>query len=58
MKTRVHIILFALSSLLLMTVAGCSEYNKVLKSTDIEYKYTKAIEYFEDESYYKALPIL
>jgi outer membrane protein assembly factor BamD len=41
-----------------MTVAGCSEYNKVLKSTDIEYKYSKSIEYFEDESYYKALPIL
>ena len=58
MKTRVHILLFAFSALLLMTVAGCSEYNKVLKSTDIEYKYSKSIEYFEDESYYKALPIL
>ena len=58
MKTRLQILLLALTALLLMMAGGCSEYNKVLKSTDIEYKYTKAIEYFEDESYYKALPIL
>jgi outer membrane protein assembly factor BamD len=39
-------------------LSGCSEYNKVLKSTDINYKFTKSKEYYEDESYYKALPIL
>lgn len=37
---------------------GCGEYNKVLKSTDIEYKYEKAIEYYEDGKCYQALPIL
>jgi outer membrane protein assembly factor BamD len=39
-------------------LTGCSEYNKVLKSTDINYKFTKAKEYYEGEYYYKALPIL
>lgn len=42
----------------MLLVAGCSEYNKVLKSTDIEYKYTKALEYYHEESYYQALTIL
>jgi len=42
----------------LLSVSGCSEYNKVLKSTDINYKYTKAKEYYEAEYYYKSLPIL
>ena len=57
MKLSAHTIVFFLA-LLLLTIGGCSEYNKVLKSTDIEYKYTKAIEYYNAESYYKALPIL
>jgi outer membrane protein assembly factor BamD len=39
-------------------LSGCSEYNKVLKSTDINYKFTKAKEYYEKEYYYKSLPIL
>jgi outer membrane protein assembly factor BamD len=52
-STRV-VLLLAMSILF----TRCSDYNKVLKSTDIEYKYTKAIEYYNDESYYKALPIL
>jgi len=39
-------------------LSGCSEYNKVLKSTDINYKYTKAKEYYDKEYYYKSLPIL
>lgn len=36
---------------------GCSEYQKVLKSTDLEYKFTKAVEYFNDEKYNKAYPL-
>jgi outer membrane protein assembly factor BamD len=39
-------------------LSGCSEYNKVLKSTDINYKFTKAKEYYDKEYYYKSLPIL
>jgi outer membrane protein assembly factor BamD len=45
-------------ALLLLVFASCSEYNKVLKSTDINYKYEKAIEYFNKEQYYKSLPLL
>ncbi len=41
-----------------LVVAGCSEYNKVLKSTDIEYKYTKAVEYYNNKECHKSLPIL
>ncbi len=38
-------------------LAGCSEYQKVLKSTNLEYKLKKAIEYYEDEKYNKAYPL-
>lgn len=37
---------------------SCSEYNKVLKSSDPEYKYKKAVEYYEEGECYKSLPIL
>lgn len=37
---------------------GCSEYNKVLKSSDLDYKIEKAIEYYNDGKCYQALPIL
>jgi outer membrane protein assembly factor BamD len=53
--------LFRILFLVISTVAlfsRCSEYNKVLKSTDINYKYTKAKEYYDQEYYYKSLPIL
>lgn len=36
---------------------GCGEYNKVLKSSDLDYKMEKAIEYLEDERCYQSLPI-
>jgi len=42
----------------ILILSGCSEYNKVLKSTDIEYKYTKAVEYYNNKEYHKSLPIL
>jgi len=42
----------------ILVLSSCSEYNKVLKSTDIEYKYTKAVEYYNNKEYHKSLPIL
>lgn len=42
---------------LIFTAFGCSEYQKVLKSTDLDLKYTKAVEYYEDEKYNKAYPL-
>lgn len=46
-----------LSILALLFLAGCNEYQKVLKSDDLEYKLQKAIEYYESNKYQKALPI-
>lgn len=37
---------------------GCSDYNKVLKSTDLEYKYNRGVEYYNQGEYYKAYPII
>ncbi|MFM1930934.1 MAG: hypothetical protein RL226_237, partial [Bacteroidota bacterium] len=36
---------------------SCGEYNKVLKSNDVNYKYEKAVEYFNDDRCMQALPI-
>jgi outer membrane protein assembly factor BamD len=47
-----------LSVAIAFILSGCSEYNKVLKSTDINYKYTKAKEYYDSSYFYKSLPIL
>lgn len=41
-----------------IVVSSCSEYNKVLKSTDLEYKYSKANEYYEKGDYFKAYPLI
>lgn len=38
----------------LMLLASCSDFNKVLKSTDYEYKYKKAIEYYEAGEFVRA----
>ncbi|MAX78595.1 MAG: outer membrane protein assembly factor BamD [Crocinitomicaceae bacterium] len=45
-------------SLLVVLLSSCTEYQKVLKSTDTEYKYRKAKEYYAAEKYYKAYPLL
>lgn len=44
-------------ALLLGLNTACSEYQKVLKSTDPEYKFEKAVEYFEAEKYQRAYPL-
>ena len=50
-----------MSRLLIVLLAAicvsCSEYSKILKSTDTQEKYTKAIEYYENGECYKALPL-
>jgi outer membrane protein assembly factor BamD len=35
-------------------LTSCGNFNKVVKSTDYEYKYKKAVEYYEDGEYVKA----
>jgi outer membrane protein assembly factor BamD len=49
------IIVFAL---LAAVLSSCNEYQRVLKSTDLDYKLEKAVEYYEDGKYSRALPIL
>lgn len=41
-----------------MVFASCSEFSKVLKSKDIDYKYSKSIEYYNAGEYHKSLSIL
>ena len=36
--------------------ASCSEYQKLLKSTDSELKYNKAMEFYQAEDYTRAAP--
>ncbi len=42
----------------IFVLSACSEYQKVLKSTDPELKYAKAKEYFEDEDYARSSTLL
>lgn len=40
--------------LVVVTLASCGEYQKLLKSTDVELKYKKAVEYFDKRDYVRA----
>jgi outer membrane protein assembly factor BamD len=37
-----------------LLLASCSDFNKIVKSTDYEYKYKKALEFYEAKNYSKA----
>ena len=39
-------------------LTSCSEFTRVLKSNDVDYKYKKAKEYYADEAYGKSIPVL
>lgn len=43
-----------LLTILVLFLSSCGEYQKVLKSTDAEYKYTRAKEYLQAEKFMKA----
>jgi outer membrane protein assembly factor BamD len=51
-----HILFFAIGFAWLMS--ACTGYNKLLKSSDLELKYSKTIELYEKKKYYKAYPLL
>ncbi len=55
MKTRNTGLILILLSLLF---TGCGDYNKILKSTDYEFKFKKAIEYYDDGEYVKSGTLL
>ncbi|SHJ71649.1 Beta-barrel assembly machine subunit BamD [Tangfeifania diversioriginum] len=44
----------SLAVIALVIVSSCSDYNTILKSTDYEFKYKKAVEYYEDGEYARA----
>ena len=44
--------------LILTTGTGCSEYNKIMKSSDLDYKYERALGFLDSNKCYGALPIL
>jgi len=43
--------------LIVLNAVSCNEYQKVLKSPNVDYKYEKAVEYYEAEEYEKAYPL-
>lgn len=42
----------------LLLFSSCSDYNKVVKSTDYEFKYKKSLEYYEGGEYVKSSTLL
>jgi len=54
-KMRVKPVCFLLLAVLL---ASCGEYNKILKSTDRDMKYTYAKKYFEEGKYSRSITLL
>lgn len=50
MKSRI----FTIGLLVALLTSSCGDYNKILKSTDYEYKLKKAVEYYEEGEYVRA----
>lgn len=48
--------IFALTALVVI-FSACSDYKKILKSSDIEMKYGKAVEYYQKQDYFKAIQL-
>jgi len=53
---KIKSILF-IGILISIVLSSCSEHSKIVKSTDYELKYKKAVEYLEAQDCYKALPL-
>jgi len=49
--------IFILSFLLIILLNSCNEYQKILKSSDLDFKYDKAVELFHNKEYVKAFPL-
>ena len=44
-------------SLILILLSSCSKYQKVLKSDNYNYKYEKAVMYYDNGDYNRAMPL-
>jgi outer membrane protein assembly factor BamD len=53
-NSLLKIFLVAVSALI---IVSCSEYEKVLKSNDYDFKYRKAVQYYEKKDYARAITI-
>ncbi len=51
-------IFFGVSLSLILLLSSCSQYQRLLKSDDFELKYRKAIEYYYEENYGRAITLL
>ena len=47
-----------ISIALLLSLTACNGYQKILKSNDTELKYEKALEFYNNQDYYKAIQLL
>lgn len=56
--TKKGIYIFSLLVLMVFMLDACSAYQQVLKSKDPDFKYQKAIEYFEGEQYVRSQTLL
>ncbi len=48
---------YILILLMSLTVLSCSKFQRIMKSSDMEAKYTAAVEYYNDDDYYRALQL-
>ncbi len=53
-RSRFYIFYFLI---ILVSLSGCNQYQKVLKSGDVQYKYAKAVEFYDKKQYHNALPV-
>ena len=58
MYFNIGLIKFIIYSISLSIILSCSEYNKILKGSDYNLKFDKAIEYYKNDQCYKSLPLL
>ena len=58
MLSNTNLVKIVIYFLTLSFFISCSEYNKVLKGSDYNLKFDKAIEYYKNDQCYKSLPLL
>ena len=56
MRAKLSLLTFFIASMLLF--GSCGSFNKVMKSNDLEEKYTAALAYYKKKDYYKASQLL
>jgi outer membrane protein assembly factor BamD len=52
-----HWSLIALSVIFVVAWQGCDTPEKLMKSTDLDYKYKKAMQWYNKKQYYKCIPV-